>query len=36
MELIPLQLPWLAFAETRFTAAGNASIIVTPVAGEGP
>ena len=32
----PVQLPWLDVTETKVTPAGNLSVSVTPVAGEGP
>jgi hypothetical protein len=31
-----VQLPWVAVAETKVTPAGNVSVIVTPVALDGP
>src|ERR1700686_3124785 len=34
--VVPVQLPWLELAETKLTAAGRASVMVTPVATEGP
>ena len=33
---VPVQLPWLAAAETKLTPAGSWSVKVTPVAAAGP